>query len=194
MKRNSLLLIPLVIACGVFLFATWQLFRAYSSGPAAQDLPDAAAVARTVEEALPQRFPGVLEDRSDNAMPALSVDGLDVIGLLELPEKGVKLPVGDLQSAPGLLYRPARYSGTVYDGSLTIAGVSDPDQLDMMAALTGGERLNFTDMTGETFAFTVQRVRRATQLDDDTLSSMEADLVWFAEDSGTWFVVCCSMG
>ena len=194
MKRKSLLLIPLVIACGVFLFAAWQLFRAYRSAPAAQDLPDAAAVARTVEEALPQRFPGVLEDRSDDAMPALSVDGLDVIALLELPEKGVKLPVGDLQSDPGLLYRPARYSGTVYDGSLTIAGVSDPGQLDMMAALAGGEHLNLTDMTGELFTFTVQRVRRVTQLDNDTLASFGADLIWFAEDSGVWFVVCCVMG
>lgn len=193
MKRNSLLLIPLVIACGVFLFAAIRLVRAYTAKDARQTI-DAAAVAQVVDSALPERTAGVLESRTDNAMPALSVDGLDVIGLLELPEKGVKLPVGDLQGDPSLTYRPARYTGTLYDGSLTIAGVSDPDQLDMMAALTGGEHLNFTDMTGETFAFTVQRIRRVTQLDDDTLSSMEADLVWFAEDSGTWFVVCCSMG
>ncbi len=189
MKRKSL--VPLlIVACGVFLFAAIRLVQAYAAKDARQAI-DAAAVAQVVETALPERTAGVLEKRADDAMPALAIDRLDVIGLLELPEQGVKLPVGDLQGDPSLTYRPARYAGTLYDGSLTITGVYDDHELSVMESLAGGETMVFTDMTGTFFTFSVERVRRVSEIDENVLTAFDADLIWFAQKGSTWFVVCC---
>lgn len=190
MKRKPLLFLLLIVACGVFLFAAIRLVRAYTAKDARQTI-DAAAVAQVVDSALPERTAGVLESRTDNAMPALAIDGLDVIGLLELPEQDIKLPVGDLQGDPSLTYRPARYTGTLYDGSLTIAGVYSDHELSVMASLEGGETVVFTDMTGEFFTFSVERVRRVSEVSEEVLAAFDADLIWFAQKGGTWFVVCC---
>lgn len=190
MKRKTHFVLLLITACGVFLFAASHLVQAYTVKDAQQTIA-AAAVAQVVETALSERTAGVLENRADDAMPALAIDGLDVVGLLELPEQGVKLPVGDLQGDSSLTYRPARYTGTLYDGSLTIAGVYDDRELSVMESLAGGENVVFTDMTGEFFTFSVERVRRVSEVSEDILTSFDADLIWFAQKGGTWFVVCC---
>ena len=113
-------------------------------------------------------------------MPALSIEGTDFIGILELPSHGSALPVCADWGKPSRY--PCRFSGSIYDGSIQIGGTSQKGQYDFYREISVGDSLFFTDMTGNRYAYTVTAIRYETHADQDALAREDASLTLFIKN------------
>lgn len=125
-------------------------------------------------------------------MAAVEIDGIDVIGLLELPGRGIKLPVSAEWDSSEQSFRPARFMGSVYDGTLIVGGRSADGNFDFIDQLDAGEELTFTDMTGRVFRYTVHKIRHADNARAETLADSESALTLFVKKNGAFLIVRCA--
>ena len=188
--RNKTLSILCVILGTLLLGAAVVFFtvRQAEKKRSAADLP---LMVNALEAALPERTAGVIEQRTDSTMPAVEIGGLDFIGLLELPGRGIRLPVAAQWSSSDLGFRPARYAGSVYDGTLIIGGSSEADNFGFADQLDAGEEIAFTDMTGSVFRYTVRKVSHADSAETDTLADPDDALTLFVKKDGRFLIVRC---
>ena len=77
-----------------------------------------ASYVSTIKTLIPEPQGAALAESAENEMPALSIDGKDFIGLMEMPSHNSVVPVG-AQWKKANKY-PCRFSGSVYDGSIQI--------------------------------------------------------------------------
>ena len=138
------------------------------------------AYVHTLRALIPQPQGAAPETRSDNTMPALSIDGTDFVGILEMPLHGSALPVCADWGAPSRY--PCRFSGSIYDGSIQIGGTSQKGQYDFYRNISVGDQLFFTDMTGNRYSYTVSDLRYEEHADQAALSRKEADLTLFIKN------------
>ena len=146
-----------------------------------QRAADIPSLIEKIEAALPERSAGVIENRADSAMAAVEIDGIDVIGLLELPGRGIKLPVSAEWDSSEQSFRPARFMGSVYDGTLIVGGRSEDGNFDFIDQLDAGEELTFTDMTGRVFRYKVRKICHADNARAETLVDSESALTLFVK-------------
>lgn len=95
----------------------------------------------------------VLNARENNEMPSLSVDGIDYVGLIEIPKFNSRLPVMAEQNKN--LPCPCVFDGSLYDGSLIIGASAKRGQLDFFKSIEVGDTVSFTDMTGKIYTYGV---------------------------------------
>ena len=122
----------------------------------------------------------------------VEIDGIDVIGLLELPGRGIKLPVSAEWEGSEQSFRPARFMGSVYDGTLIMGGRSADGNFDFIDQLDAGEELTFTDMTGRVFRYTVHKIRHADNARAETLADSESALTLFVKKNGAFLIARCA--
>ncbi len=160
----------------------------------------AATDARQLAAQLLQWMPPVQnaapEDRGNNGMPSMEVQGADFCGILEVPGYNTTLPVGSVWNAGSLYRYPCRFTGSIYDGSLIIGGSDSAGQLDFMKKITGGDWVYVTDMTGNRYRCAVHDVMRTTDVSAEHLQSLDADLVLFARNTYglDYTLVLCNFG
>lgn len=152
----------------------------------------ASRLAGQIEALLPDRSVGVPEDYSSMDMPALSLDGQDFIGLVELPAYGIQLPLcGHWQ--PGKVGKyPCRLDGTLYNDSLIIG--ASASQLSCVKTVGHGDLVTVTDLQGAVYTYRVRNIRRADNADLSTLKREDARLVLFVRDLYTmeYIIVSCA--
>lgn len=88
-------------------------------------------------------------------MPVHRVDGNGYIGVLEIPELGLQLPVMSEWSDRNLKAAPCRYSGSAYGGDLVIAGHNYRSHFGDLAKLSLDSEILFTDVDGNVFRYAV---------------------------------------
>ena len=174
----------LFIAASVGIFVVRQVQKSQIEA----DIP---LTAQKIEQALPQRSAGVMENRADNRLPSIEIGGTDFIGLLELPGRSIKLPVGAKWDGSELGFRPAKYLGSVYDGSLIIGGKYKTGNFDFADKLDVGEEVLFTDMNGEVFRYTVCKISHADNAKIETLTSQEYELTLFVKKGNAFLIIRC---
>lgn len=91
----------------------------------------------------------------DMSMPIKTVDGVDYIGVLELPALGLKLPVTKEWSYPLLYIAPCRYFGSAYKKNMIIAAHSYRRHFGKLKNLKAGDAVIFTDIAGNAFSYEV---------------------------------------
>lgn len=153
--------------------------------------PDINPVIAKIESVLPKRSVGMPEQRSNNAMPAFEVDGTDFVGLLEVPARNIKLPVCAKWNSAYWGFRPARYLGSAYDGTLIIGGKYEPDNFDFADLIDVGEKVTFTDMNGKVFEYKVDKVSHSSNAKTETLVSGEYPLTLFVKKESTFLIIRC---
>lgn len=140
----------------------------------------AEACVDTLRTLMPEPQGAVLEARSNNTMPVLSMEGTDFIGILELPAHDSALPVC---AAWGSLSRyPCCFSGSIYDGSMQVGGTSQRGQYDFYREISVGDAVFFTDMTGNRYAYAVKDIHYEKHADQAALSGEEAALTLFIKN------------
>lgn len=142
----------IAILLGIALIAASSAFIAVRFIQKNQSSEKLSETVEKIEECMPETSAGFIEERSDTSMPAIEIDGRDYIGILELPGRTLKLPVAANWSSSGLSFRPAKYIGSVYDGSLIIGGRYEEGNFDFADLIDAGEEVTFTDMTGKNSA------------------------------------------
>jgi sortase A len=163
--------VMIAAALAALLFWQWNI---HSSAKAAGEY------VHTLQALIPEPQSAVPQQRLDNAMPVLSLDGRDFVGILEIPRFDSSLPVGaDWGNASRY---PCRFSGSVYDGSLRIGATSQPGQYDFFREISVGDSLYFTDMTGNRYGYVVADIRYTTHANVENVDSQEADLLLFIQN------------
>lgn len=171
----------LLVTLGVLLLGATAILFVVRQAQDKQRAADIPSLIEKIEAALPERSAGVIENRADSAMAAVEIDGIDVIGLLELPGRGIKLPVSAEWDSSEQSFRPARFMGSVYDGTLIVGGRSEDGNFDFIDQLDAGEELTFIDMIGRVFRYTVRKICHADNARAETLADSESALTLFVK-------------
>lgn len=121
-------------------------------------------------------------------MPVTFIDGYDYIGYLSIPSIGLALPVMQQWSYPGLKIAPGRYSGSLYNDDLVVAGHNYARHFSPIKHLAVGTEVLFVDMDGTTWHYEVSatEVLQPTQIEQMTTktSADSWDLTLFTCTTG----------
>ena len=184
MKRGSMLIalgaLLLAAALGLTAFNLYEDHRAAANAGAAaqqlrQELP-APPVNReeTEAEAVPDY---VLAPEME--MPAVTVDGQDYIGTLQLPSLELEFPVISRWSYSRLKLAPCRYAGSAYTGDLVIAAHNYSRHFGRLKDLAQGDLVRFTDADGNVFTYAVAAREVLLPTAVEEMSAGEWDLTLF---------------
>ena len=147
----------------------------------------------TLQELIPDPQNAALEERRDNAMSVLSVDGTDFVGIIEIPHYDSSLPVGAAWGKSSEY--PCRFSGSVYDGTMQIGATTQKGQYDFYRELSVGDTVVYTDMEGNRYTFAVTSLRYEKHVDQATLQREDATLTLFIKNiySFEYLIVFCDV-
>jgi sortase A len=162
-----------LLVSGALVLGIWQLNIGFST-------ENMRSCVQTLESIIPAPQGAVPEERRDNTMSALSVDGTDFVGILEMPRFGSVLPVcGDWGRTTK---HPCRLNGSVYDRTIQIGATSQKGQYDFYREISVGDSLYFTDMEGNRYAYTVTDLRYEKRVDQTVLQRKDAALTLFIKN------------
>ena len=147
----------------------------------------------TLQELIPEPQNAVLEERRDNTMSILSVDGTDFVGIVELPRYASALPVC-AEWGQTTKY-PCRFSGSIYNGTLQIGATTQKGQYDFYRELSVGDTVIFTDAEGNRYTFSITSLYYEEHADQAALQKKEAPLTLFIQNvySFEYLIVFCDL-
>lgn len=187
-KRLSLF--SLFVGCGLLVLSAVLFGSTLIREKQAE--ADLTQLAEQIEALLPEYRNGVPEDITDTVMPVLEIDGQDFLGLLEIPDYHVKLPVYANWDADQCYFRPARFTGSAYDGTLVIDGNYTDKQFGFADQIDVGADVIFTDMRGQRFYNTVIRIQHADDVKTENLQSEEDALILFVKKNDGYLIMHCA--
>ena len=175
-----------LIAAGAFVLISWQ-------GGIRSSEEKAKEYVEIIRSLIPEAQGAVPEERTNNAMPALSLEGTDFIGILEMPRYGSVLPVCADWGQPSRY--PCRFDGSVYNGTMQIGATSQKGQYDFYREISVGDTIFFTDMEGNRYAYSVTDLRYEKHADQAALRRRDADLTLFIKNmySFEYIIVFCGV-
>ena len=192
MKNNFLIrkICVLVGAClllgAVVMLAFWR-WNIHNSEK------EAKYYVSTLQALIPETQNAVPEERRDNTMAVLSVDGADFVGLIELPRYGSVLPVcADWGKTSKY---PCRFSGSIYDGTMQIGATTQKGQYDFYRELSVGDFVYYIDVEGNRYTFTITGLRYEKHVDQAALQREESMLTLFVKNiySFEYLIVFCDV-
>jgi len=136
-------------------------------------------------DTVPEISDGFIYERSDYHMPTLQLEGVDVIGIVEVPQLSAKLPVCASWDKSKASLIPSRLWGSVYDSSLMIGGADSKGQLDFFEEICVGDTVFFTDVTGDRFEYIVSGIDVTKKVPTNEMAGESCDLLIFSKDSYT---------
>ena len=172
-NRLCILIGICLLVAGVLVLFFWQWGIHKSQENAAQYV-------QTIRALIPEPQSAALEERRDNTMSVLSIDGTNFAGILEMPRFGSSLPVcadwGEVSKYP------CRLSGSIYDRTMQIGATSQKGQYDFYREVSVGDPVFFTDMEGNRFSYEVTDIRYEKHADQATLQQESAALTVFIKN------------
>lgn len=190
-KLGSLLIalgvLALLGAAGLFGYNQWDNARAEKAADAV--LTQLEETIETPKTILPGETVALSEAAADAPeMPVTFIDGYDYIGYLSIPSIGLALPVMQQWSDSGLKIAPGRYSGSLYNDDLVIAGHNYTRHFSPIKHLAVGTEVLFVDMDGAVwhYAVSASEVLQPTQIEQMTTktSADSWDLTLFTCTTG----------
>lgn len=179
-------LIPVIcLVLGAVLVVSAAAFWGFDYVKTSNIGKNAEIAVEKVLSQIPVTHPRVPEERGNNKMASMNVDGVNVVGVLEFPRYGRKLAVLSGWDKDAVSFVPCRYSGSIYDRSLVIGAGDREGQLDFADTLDAGERFTLTDMEGGVYTYQIQAIQHSKTADPAKLQSEEYDLTVFLKDNST---------
>ncbi len=184
-KFSVIIGVCLLVTAIVLLFA-WQWNIHKSEQKAKENVS-------LIRELISEPQGAVPEERRDNTMSTLSIDGTDFVGILELPRYESALPVCAEWGNPAKY--PCRFSGSVYDRTMQIGGTSQKGQYDFYRDISVGDSVFFIDMEGNRFSYTVTDIRHEKNADQSTLQRKDASLTLFVKNvyAFEYIIISCDV-
>lgn len=146
----------------------------------------------TLRDIMPHAQDAIPEERRDNTMSVLSVDGIDFVGIIEMPRYGSELAVCADWGNTARFSR--RFFGSIYDGTLQIGATAQKGQYDFYNNISLGDAVLFTDAEGNRYNLQVTGIYSAKSIDQTTLNRTESTLAIFIEKphSFEYLIVFCN--
>ncbi|MBR6528325.1 MAG: hypothetical protein IKT45_10360 [Lachnospiraceae bacterium] len=161
----------LIVAMGVLIFWQWNI---HTSAEKTEYYVD---MLRTL---MPEPQNAVPEERRDNTMSTLSIDGIDFVGMLEIPHYDSTLPVCADWGTPSKY--PCQFYGSIYDRTMQIGGTSQKGQYDFYREISVGDTIYFTDMEGNRYGYSITDVRYEKNADQSALQHKESSFTLFIKN------------
>lgn len=175
-----------LLVAGMLVLAAWQWNIHHSANKA-------ASYAQTIRTLIPTAQNAVPEERQNNTMATLSVDGINFVGVLEMPRYQSVLPVGNTWGH--LTDYPCRFSGSIYNSTLQIGATTQKGQYDFYREISVGDTLIFTDAEGNRYTYAITNLRYETHADQATLNREDATLTLFIKNiyAFEYLIVSCDI-
>ena len=193
MKKKNFTIQTICIFVGVFLLVgaivTFALWR-WNINNSEKMLTH---YVNSLRELMPEPQSAVPEERRDNEMSVLSVDGIDFIGLIEFPRYESALPVCSDWGKTSKY--PCRFDGSIYDGTMQIGATTQKGQYDFYRELSVGDVVSYIDVEGNQYSFTVTSLQYEKNINQATLQQKEAALTLFVKNiySFEYLIVFCDV-
>lgn len=122
------------------------------------------------------------QDSSTEDAPTIVVDGIEYLGVLEIPDIGLTLPVISQWSYPHLKLAPCRYSGLPQESGFVLAGHNYRAHFGPIDRLTPGARVQFTDAEDSVYLYQVEKTELLSPTAVEEMTAEEWDLTLFTCD------------
>jgi len=110
---------------------------------------------------LPEQEPRVTPSAED-AAPSVTVDGLEYIGVLDIPALELSLPVMKDWDKKKLKSAPCRFAGSAENRDLVVCAHNYPSHFESLSKLKQGDKVVFTDARGEVYGYVVDTLTELT--------------------------------
>lgn len=112
-------------------------------------------------------------------MPTVEIDGFDYLGVIEIPDISLRLPVISKMSHSRLKKAPCRYSGTAYADDFIIGAHCYDRFFARLGDVPIGGQIKFIDVNGNLFVYTVFDKETIPESDAKGLKSGDWELSLF---------------
>lgn len=130
------------------------------------------------QAAMSQILPDYVQE-PEAEMPTRQIDGADYIGILELPQLNLVLPVIDQCTESNLKLAPCRYTGSAYQPDFVICAHNYAAHFGSLSNLGLGDPVTFTDLEGKVFSYTVASVELLAPTAVEEMTESGWDLTLF---------------
>lgn len=179
-KLNKPVISKVCILVGVCLFIVGTLLLISWQWNIHSSIKKSEYYIQTIRSIIPSPQGVSPQQHSDNTMPVLSVDGVDFVGILEIPRYESVLPVcadwGDITKYP------CRFNGSIYNRTMQIGATSQKGQYDFYREISVGETVLFTDMAGNRYSYKIKNLRYEKHADQTALSREDSSLTLFIKN------------
>ena len=124
------------------------------------------------------------EGPSEAQLKVAELDGAYYMGVLTIPSLGKILPIQSDWSMSQLKRSPCRYSGSIAEGELVIAGHNYKKHFSGLATLKQGDSIVFTDLEGNQIFYEVREIYTVAAMDIDGMVNSGYDLSLFTCNYG----------
>jgi len=191
-KSNKISLICIIIGA-VLITASigYMAFSMFANKNAVADNKKIVSVAETLIPTPRDSFP---EERGNNNMPSLEVEGVNIAGILEIPSFESKLPIRAVWSDKEVDRMPCIYTGSIYNRTLVIGTVNSSGMLNFADKLELDDIVNITDTEGSKYSYSITSIKHANSFNADKWQAENAALTLFVKDafSGEYTVFYCN--
>lgn len=197
MKQRFAARLPLIcIVLGTVLAIAaigMLLYNYISLSLAKNDAVEILAQAQVLMPPIENRAP---EERGNNAMASIEIDGVNVIGVMELPQYGRTLPIASGWNTALLKSLPCRFTGSIYDKTLIIGATNGETQLDFVTKMDVGDQIILTDMEGGKYTYRVDMIQHSKHAALSKLQEGDYALTVFVKNSknSEYLLIRCSYG
>lgn len=177
-------IVLLAVTAASLLFWQWGIYNSQEK---------AADYLSTIGTLIPESQGAALEERRDNTMSILSIDGINFAGILEMPKYGSSLPV--CADWGKITKYPCRFNGSIYDRSIQIGATTQKGQYDFYREISVGDPVCFTDMEGNRFSYTISDICHESHINQAALQKKDAALTLFIKNiyAFEYIVVFCNV-
>lgn len=136
-----------------------------------------SAIPETIEETTEKQY-DLFAEYETEAVPTeavLEIENSAYIGVLEIPELAIELPVMNEWSYPNLKISPCRYMGSVYTDDLIICAHNYTTHFGQIKNLHTDSELIFTEVTGKKHLYRVINIEELPGTAVEQMQCSDAD-------------------
>lgn len=115
----------------------------------------------------------------DMEMPVETINGIDYIGVLQIPSLELELPISSEWNYPNLKTAPCRYSGSAYLNNMIICAHNYSSHFGKLKNLSEEDVATFTDMAGNVFIYKMVERETLNPSDIEEMEDGDWDLTLF---------------
>lgn len=178
----------LIIAAGAVLILSALLLFLHNRAESESAGQQSAALLADIESAVADASPGGsvsdidssdLPPPPDPEMPAVTMDGYEYVGYIEIPALSLELPVMSTWDYERLKIAPCRQFGSSRTDNLVIAAHNYQSHFGRLKDLCPGDTVTFTDTDGLFHKYSVEDIRIIQPTEVDFVQDSGSDLLLY---------------